>query len=158
MILGITGNRPEKCGGYSLPNPTYNYIVKELKKKFIELEPEKIIVGMAQGVDQWAAYLAFKMGIPFLAAIPFEGQESIWPEKSKEIYCKLLDKAEDRILVSSGGFSANKMQIRNEWIVDHSDVMIAVYDGAPSGTANCVNYAKSLDKEIIVINTKEISK
>lgn len=48
------------------------------------------------------------------------------------------------------------MQKRNEYMTDNSDIVIAVWDGSKGGTANCVRYAKKLNKEIIVINPKEI--
>ena len=44
------------------------------------------------------------------------------------------------------------MQIRNRWMVDNSDLVLAVFDGKKEGgTWNCVKYAKSKNKEIVVI-------
>lgn len=156
MIVAFTGHRPNKIGGYKLPNPTYNYICQQIEKTLQELKPEKIISGMALGVDQWAANIAVKLGIPFLAAVPFEGQEGAWPEVSQKVFHKLLDKAAEVVIVSPGGYAAPKMQIRNEWMVDHCDKLIAVWDGTPGGTGNCVTYATSKDKEIIRINPSNI--
>ena len=48
------------------------------------------------------------------------------------------------------------MQKRNEYMVDQSDKVIAVWDGSKSGTYNCIKYTKKQNKEIIVINPKEI--
>jgi uncharacterized phage-like protein YoqJ len=48
------------------------------------------------------------------------------------------------------------MQKRNEYMVDNSDIVIAVWDGSKGGTYNCVKYAEKLGKKIIVINPKEI--
>jgi uncharacterized phage-like protein YoqJ len=152
MILGITGHRPDKLGGYKLPNPVYNKVCQKIEQVFKELQPEKIISGMALGVDQWAAFIACKLGIPFLAAVPFEGQEIKWPKSSQEIYHKLLKKASEVVVVSPHGYSARKLQIRNEWMVDYSDKMLAIWNGTGGGTDNCINYAKSLEKEIIYID------
>ena len=44
------------------------------------------------------------------------------------------------------------MQIRNQWMVDNCELLIAVFDGTSGGTANCVNYAKSIRKNTVVIN------
>jgi uncharacterized phage-like protein YoqJ len=107
---------------------------------------------MALGVDQWAASIAIKLGIPFVAAVPFLGQEGMWPNKSKKIYKFLLDKAGEIVIVNEGGFTAKKLQLRNEWMVDNCDVLIAVYNGdEKGGTANCVRYAKEKKKEIVFI-------
>ena len=45
------------------------------------------------------------------------------------------------------------MQRRNRYMVDHSALLIAVYDGRKTGgTYYTVKYAKSLDKDIRIIN------
>jgi len=49
-----------------------------------------------------------------------------------------------------------KMQKRNEYMVDNSNIVIAVWDGTKGGTYNCVKYAEKLGKEVIIINPKEI--
>ena len=110
---------------------------------------------MALGIDQWAANICIKLGIPFTAAIPFLGQEKAWPESSQKTYHLLLKKSSSQVIVCEGGYAANKMQIRNEWMVNHCNVLIAVYNGDKTGgTANCVAYAKSINKEIIFINPR----
>ena len=153
MIVAFSGHRPNKLGGFSLPNPTYVYVCQQIEKTLLDLKPEKVISGMALGVDQWAAHVAYKLGIPFLAAVPFEGQEKAWPQASQSIYNLLLSKAAERVVVCEGGYSADKMQRRNEFMCDKCDKLIAIYNGDTSGgTYNCVSYAKSIGKEIIVIN------
>lgn len=154
MIIAFTAHRPTKLGGYRLPNKTYIYVCQQIEKILKELKPEKIISGMALGGDQYVANIAIKLGIPFIAAIPFIGQEKVWTESSKRTYKALLNKASEQVIVSEGEYSAHKLQIRNEWMCDHADKLIAIFDGTPGGTANCVNYAKSIGKDIIVIDPK----
>jgi len=50
------------------------------------------------------------------------------------------------------------MQKRNEWMVDHSDYVIAVWDGSKGGTGNCVKYAIKQEKEILQLNPKTLEK
>jgi uncharacterized phage-like protein YoqJ len=154
MIIAFTGHRPNKLGGYKLPNPTYIHICQQIEKHLIELKPEKIISGMALGIDQWAANIAVKLNIPFVAAIPFEGQEKAWPASSQKTYFNLLKKAAEKVIVCEGGYAAYKMQIRNQWMCDKCDILIGVWDGSPGGTGNCIDYAKSINREIIYINPK----
>lgn len=151
MIVAFTGHRPDKLGGYKLPNPIYLNVCQKIDAKLRELKPEKVISGMALGVDQWAAFISYKLKIPFLAAIPFEKQESKWPLKSQKTYHQLLSLASEKVIVSSGGYSNSKLQVRNEWMVDNCDLLIAVWNGTNGGTANCINYAKSIGREIIFI-------
>lgn len=49
---------------------------------------------------------------------------------------------------------------RNRYLVDHSSVLLAVYNGVKrSGTGATVNYARRLGREIIIINplTRSVS-
>jgi uncharacterized phage-like protein YoqJ len=156
MIIAFTSHRPLKLGGYILPNPTYLYVCREIEKALREFKPEKIITGMALGGDQYAAMIAHKLGIPFMAAIPFERQESKWPETSQKTYRLLRKLASEEVIVSAGGYSADKMQARNKFMVDHCDKLIAVYNSDPNGgTANCVKYAKSINKDIFIIDPRK---
>jgi len=154
MIIAFTGHRPDKLGGYKLPNPTYIKVCKDIDWLLRELDPEKVITGMALGVDQWAANIAHKLGIPYLAAIPFEGQELAWPEASQKTYRLLRRLASEEVIVSAGKYSPDKMQVRNIWMVDHCDALIAVWDGTKGGTGNCVEYAKSINKQIYYIDPR----
>lgn len=153
-IIACTGHRPNKIGGYQLPNPTYIHICQQLEKALKELQPEKIISGMALGVDSWFAYIAHKLGILFIAAVPFEGQEKAWPDKSQQTYHALLKLASEVVIVSPGGYSAQKMQIRNEWMINHCDTLIGVFKQTETngGTYNCLQYAKSVNKDIYYID------
>lgn len=154
MILGFTGMRPPKIGGYKIPNPIYNYVYKSIQEKLKELNPEKLICGMALGSDQIAAVVAYRLGIPFVAAVPFEGQETKWIAKDQEKYHKLLKKADSIVIVNGGGYQASKLQIRNVWIVDNCDKLLAVWDNSKGGTSNCVDYAKSVNRELIQIDPR----
>jgi uncharacterized phage-like protein YoqJ len=152
MIISGTGHRLDKLGGFYIPNSIFNYVCKSTEKILIKENPSKIISGMAIGYDTWLAQIAYKLGIPFIAAVPFVGQESRWPESSKELYRKLLSLACDVVIVSDGSYSPEKMQIRNEYMVNHSDKVLACWNGSVGGTGNCVRYATSIGKEIIRIN------
>ena len=155
MIVAFTGHRPNKLpGGYKLPNPTYNKVCQEIEKALKDLKPEKVISGMALGVDQWAAYISYKLKIPFIAAIPFEGQETAWPQQSQNTFRVLRKLASEEVIVSPGGYANEKMQIRNQWMVDHCDLLIAIWDETKGGTGNCVEYARSIKKPILIINTR----
>jgi uncharacterized phage-like protein YoqJ len=50
------------------------------------------------------------------------------------------------------------MQDRNKWMVDHCDALVAIWNGTSGGTANCVKYALSVNKPIVMINPKNLVK
>ncbi len=149
MILAGTGHRPDKLGGYH-PSVTDN-LTALARVMITKLKPSHIISGMALGWDQALAQSAVDMDIPFTAAVPFKDQDNRWPEDSRTKYKSLLLKADKVVTVSPGGFTAAKMQIRNEWMVDRCDVLLALWDGSPGGTGNCIQYAKKVNAKIVNI-------
>lgn len=146
-VIAITGHRPDKLGGYS--EDIYRRLVEMYVHVFKDLRPARVISGMALGADQAAAEAAISLEIPVIAAVPFEGQESRWPEMSQIQYHNILDRCSEVVVVCDGGFAGWKMQKRNEWMVDHSELLLTLWNGTPGGTGNCVEYAKKVKKEML---------
>jgi uncharacterized phage-like protein YoqJ len=155
VILAGTGHR--KIGGCYGDNSVVRAVVARMGAELDRLKPARVISGMALGVDQWLAWLAVKRGVPFTAAVPFKGQEARWPVEQRAKYEQLMRAAAEHVFVSDVGFAAWKLQKRNEWMVDHCDVLLAVWDGSSGGTANCVNYATRVGRVIVRIDPREIA-
>lgn len=49
------------------------------------------------------------------------------------------------------GYSRACFQIQNEWMVDRSARVIAVYNGEKGGTRNIIEYAKKQSVKIILV-------
>jgi uncharacterized phage-like protein YoqJ len=152
MILAVTGHRPDKLGGWHIPNPVFDIIVERMDKALMELQPDIVITGMSLGVDQWMAELCIENDIPFWAAVPFEGQANVWPEHSQARYYEILEHAAKIMNVSPGPYERSKMHIRNRWMVKHCDLLLAVWDGSSGGTRHCVNSALEIGRKIIRVH------
>ena len=95
-------------------------------------------------------------------AIPFEYQYVKWSKEQQERHFEHISKADivtyvDTILqynkyLPQKTYSPQKLQLRNIYMVDNADVVIAVWNGTPGGTKNCIDYAQKTGKEIIVVN------
>ncbi len=57
----------------------------------------------------------------------------------------------DHSLFVCHGYSKSCFQIRNEWMVNHSARVIAVYNGERGGTKNTIDYATSCCIQLSVI-------
>jgi len=186
ITVCFTGHRPDKLGGYNWRTSKNKRIMEVLRSKIIEVinctEPNinnfKFIFGAALGIDQMAFEICYDLKYSTLKfnpckielelAIPFEKQPSKWFNKEDIDRFYTHQQQADIIThvdmiegyeykgVSEGEYHPAKMQIRNKFMVNNSDIVIAVWNGSKGGTANCVNYAKKQDKEIIVINPDEI--
>ena len=145
-IIAGTGHRPPKLGGYSEAAlaKLISFAGIHLKK----IKPTTVISGMALGWDTALACAALELDIPLIAAIPFKGQELMWPTGSQERYTRLLSEVSELVIVSSGGYSVQAMQERNEYMVNNSDLVLALHNGSPGGTGNCVRYANKINKPI----------
>jgi uncharacterized phage-like protein YoqJ len=164
VIVSFTGHRPDKLGGYnennSIANGVKGALLKEILKLIQREGAKEFISGGALGVDTWAAeaVLEAKKTYPqtlLTIAKPFPSQDGKWLDESKVRFKKFCDAADRVVNVSGDPYSADKMQIRNEWMVNHSDVVVAIWDGSSGGTGNCVKYAKRQGKRLIVINPKD---
>lgn len=160
MIVAGTGHRPDKLGtdafsGYIDDNPLRVWIKARLRAHLRQLKPLYVISGMAIGFDQDLAEVCIALRVPFIAAVPFVGQECRWRVDAQEKYHALLAKAHDVVIVSDGLYERWKMQARNEWMVDHCNVLLAAFDGSPGGTAGTVNYADRVRRDTRRIDPNE---
>jgi uncharacterized phage-like protein YoqJ len=163
MIVAVTGHRPDKLGtdhysGYAPENPLRAWIKAQLREQLRLRRPFRPlygITGMAIGVDQDFAEVCIELQIPFVAAVPFIGQERQWPKHARERYVELLAQACDVEIVCAGGYERWKMLARNQWMVDHCNALIAVFDGTAGGTASTVLYADSIKREVQRIDPNE---
>jgi uncharacterized phage-like protein YoqJ len=100
----------------------------------------------------WAAETCVELGIPFVAALPCDGWGDQWTSiTARERHRALLHKAKEIHVVSPGPYKPWKMQRRNEWMVDHCTRLLAVFDGSPGGTYNCLAYAAEVKRETIYL-------
>lgn len=157
MILAGTGHRPSKLNSeYDLQGPLSQWLRSQIRNIFNNFPIHKIISGMALGFDQILLEEALRQGIKVIAAIPCAGQEKLWPlEAQKRYHILLADPLVEPILVTKTGYTPKVMQVRNIWMVDNCDVLLAAWDGSSGGTANCVHYAETKNKKIIRLNPKD---
>ena len=138
----FTRHRPEKLRRIK-PE-----IVKDLKKEILQATDEGfnvVISGMARGVDIWAAEIVLQLradgkNVRLICACPYKGFEENWNIYWRLKYKPVLKEA-DYVKYVCPEYSRGCFQIRNEWMVDHSAKVIAVFNGEKSGTGNTVKYA-----------------
>lgn len=156
VIVSGTGHRPKELGGYSLEARL------ALQKVIIPcLEIHKVTdiwFGAALGFDQALAYSGLELNIRIHAAIPFEGQENMWPVTARISYKALLDKCTTVHIVTKGGAANWKFQKRNEFMVDkvansHKNFLLTMFNGeTEGGTSNCIDYAVRTYPTMKIVN------
>ena len=150
----FTGHRPEKL------NISEEQLCVRLGLEIdraIEDGFTTFISGMAKGVDICAAELVLKRRVSddrlkLICALPYENFGLHWSASWTSRYVEVIRQA-DLVHCISQEFSYSAYQRRNEWMVDHSGRVIAVYMGERGGTRNTIAYAKQQHIPYVVITT-----
>ena len=148
----FTGHRPEKVTG------SEGKIIVELRKEILKAIDEGyrvFLTGMSRGVDLWAADIVIELrrynkDLKLMCVIPYEGMEERWSVDWKKHY-NMVCKQADHVQVLSNQYSPDVYQNRNQWLVNHSSKLIAVFNGDPSGTGNTIQYAQEQGIPVEVI-------
>ncbi len=161
MKICVTAHRPNKLYGYDLSDKRYETLKQLFKQLLIKYNCTEAITGMALGGDTIFALAVLELknegyNIKLHCAVPFKHYSIKWNDKDRTLYKSILHAADTVKLVSDDEYKAWLLQKRNEYMVDLSDLIIAIWDGSPSGTANCINYAKKYYKPIIYINPNNV--
>lgn len=145
----FTGHRPTKLPWRYDENDPRCAALKRRIRDAVELAYEQgyrhFICGMAQGCDLYfcESVLALRETRPDItveAAIPCPTQADAWPEAQRERYRTLVAACDFETMVSSR-YTSTCMQRRDRYMVDHSTLLIAAFDGSPGGTRYTVEYA-----------------
>ncbi|MBQ6569997.1 MAG: DUF1273 family protein [Clostridia bacterium] len=165
---GFTGYRPARFTyKYNEYHPDCLLLKQEISGKIIQKCCEgyyNFYTGMAMGIDIWAAeaVLAAKKdfyNINLIAVVPFKNHIDSIGDSYTRRYNDILAECSDIVYVNDV-FSPNAYLMRNRYIVDNCAAIIAVYDPdrgiVRSGTAQTVNYAKKLERDITVIVPKSL--
>ena len=135
----FTGHRPERM------NEPEERVIEWLKgqiKKAVEDGYTDFISGMQRGVKEAG------IDVRLLAASAFMGMEREWDVKWQERYDRIMAKADEVVFI---GNTPGRVAFyrRNEWMIDHSSRLIAVYTGAPGGTKETISYAEKKGLSIV---------
>jgi len=146
LKIAVTGHRPGKLYGYNLSEPEYTILKEKFKYILRKYKATKVYTGMALGTDTIFANAVIDLKkeglhIKLVAVLPCANQDKKWSKKDQKRYQEILQAADEVIQLSEKEYRPELMRIRNRWLVDHADMLIAVWDGSNSGTSNCIRYA-----------------
>ncbi len=162
IIACFTGHRP-----FGLPwgyDETKESCLKFKKDLFDILRNaiiygiETFLTGMAEGFDMIAAETIIELKKEFptirlIAIIPCKEQEKNWKKSQQERYWKIIEQCDQKTILAEhptqGCFNE-----RNLYMVQHSNICIACWNGKPSGTYNTIKLAKKYGLKLRIINPK----
>ncbi len=159
--IGITGHR-------TVPNE--EIILNKIKNVIHNISksinsPLTVISPIAEGSDRLVAeeILSFDNNInknKLIVVLPFKKENymnDFKTNESKEEFLTLFNQAEEIITLSNSSSRKDAYLQVGKYVVDKSDVLIAIWDGLPSrgkgGTAEIVDYARENKKPLYWINS-----
>lgn len=156
-----TGHRPQNLPwGFTSEGKAYDKYFNELTFKILHLINDgytHFISGMALGVDMDFAEVVLwyrdkkELPITLECAIPCPEQIKKWQQSDIDRYHSILSRANKQTLVSAT-YTKNCMLTRNRYMVDHSDCVLAVWNGEKhGGTWYTMEYAATTGKQLNII-------
>lgn len=156
-----TGHRPKgfpfKYGVNSENLAAYLAALREkIENAITEHGVTNFISGMALGVDMdFAEAVLFfkeKYSVALECAVPCPEQTLKWQPHDLARYEKIISRA-DKVTVVSDRYTPECMLTRNRYMVDKSELVIAVFNGIrKGGTWYTISYANSCGKKIEMID------
>lgn len=155
----FTGHRPQKLPwGFNenderfidMRNRTKVEIENAIKKGY-----HTFLCGMALGFDMMCAELVLELKktyphIKLIGALPCRNQSCKWNSIQKQRYNKILTQLDD-IRCIYEEYIDGCMQERNDYMINNSSLVIALYDGKGGGTGYTIKRAKAKNLKIIII-------
>ncbi len=146
--------KPFSCaltGHRELPADFDNKILYDLLESLLSEGCDRFYCGMAEGFDLLSLGLLLELKDRYRftieACVPFRGQEAHYSFRNKELYFDYLQKC-DTVTVLSDSYKQGIFLMRDRYMVDECDVVLAFLTKQSGGTYYTVTYAKSHGKEV----------
>lgn len=160
MKLAFTGHRPQSLP-FKFDSDAFHRLEASLWQEIcarVDAGYDTFYCGAARGMDIVCGeiILALKTAdhpaLRLICAIPFKEQARGWGDLWRAYYNDLLRGA-DEIVQLCDHYQPDCYHIRNRYMVDHCDALLAVYDGkGKGGTAYTVNYAQKHGKQVVILD------
>ena len=143
----VTGHR-------DMPSEEISSIKKALRQEIKKAVKDGFTVflsGFADGVDQYFAEIVLEIqkengDLKLIAVLPYRGR--VKGLNRREQTSALLNACTEMVVIQEK-YQPNVYLQRNRYLVEHSDRVIAVYDGrGKGGTVKTIRFAHRLQKEL----------
>ncbi len=161
LKICFTGHRPKSLPwAYDETKEScvlFKNVMASIIEKAIVSGYTYFISGMALGIDMICAEIVLELkkkykNVMLECAIPCLSQEKKWSLLEQKRYKKIIRKADVVHYVSKKEYTDTCMNERNNYMVNECDVVIAVWNGNPSGTANTIKMAKNAGKKVRIVD------
>ena len=136
----FTGHRPKGLG-YPESDGRCAALKEKLRSLIVKLMEEEgvthFISGMALGVDMYAAEIVLEL-------------KKQYPQITLDRYFSIAEQCDQETMLQRQ-YTPDCLRKRNRYMVDHADIVLAVWNGSPSGTGQTVWYAGETGKPVWIL-------
>ncbi len=163
--VAFTGYRPQKMPfGFDETDPRCVDFKKRLYdtiESFIWQGYQHFISGGALGMDLFAAEAVMELKKKFPEILlemvsPFDEDAATSAMYSQTRHDALFDQA-DIVTATGHQYTKSCMFVRNRYLVDNADMLLAAYDGQPGGTEMTIRYARKMGIQVCCIKPVTVS-
>ena len=156
-VCALTGYRPQKMPwGEDERDPRcaeFKFRLREALEYLIGQGYTDYLSGGALGFDLMAAEIVLSLRekypwVRLIMVIPFDGQADRWPPEQRQRRQRIIE-ASDRVIHISHAYEKGVLFRRNHYMVNAAELVLAVFDGRPGGTAHTVAYAHSRGVKVL---------
>ena len=145
MVVSFTGHRPDKITGWAHSPEVVERTIREAVAREIvrqcECGAKEFVSGMAPGFDLWAADEVDRLrkegvispATRLTLAIPYPHFERSFEVAHHPLYNHIVEVAEEVVYVSQH-YHKGCYAMRNDFLVERADTLIAYYEGIEGGT------------------------
>lgn len=137
---------------------------KRLRDEFISLYGQgvkRFYLGGCLGVDQWAGEILLRLkeqpqfsDIELVIAAPFPNHDANWDEWNRKRLRFLISHSAEHLVIGEND-GRESIIARNQYMLDHADVLVAVYDNdrtVHNGVGLCVKSAERKGIPVVFIH------
>lgn len=168
LVIGVTGHR--KLGNQPALTEAVHSALKNIEQFIPPLRSTPrlfcVLSALAEGADRLVATEVLKLpGASLEVVLPLERdgyKKDFKTAASKKEFEALLKKAKNVRVLPSVSSRNESYERAGRYVVDHCDILIALWDGKPAGgrggTQEIVEYARKTGRPLVWINTERPSK
>lgn len=146
--IGVTGHQ-------KLPAEVIDFVRPRLDALLARRGEISGITSLAEGADQLFADAVLSQGGALVVVLPSQGYEATFDTAIRARFRSLKSCARQVVTLDHERPTEAAFLDAGRWIVDNSDMIIAIWDGKPSrglgGTADVVEYARHLRVPVVVL-------
>ena len=167
-VISIIGHKPNRLFGYYGKLDLYDKLKRLITERLGELTCAVdgnilLVNGLALGTDRIFSRISFELAKQDKryfteAIIPYAKYEANWPQETQEEYYDLLKQFDVVTYMTKKDYIPDLVTIRDKYMINESDFMLAVYSGGKGEILDAIKYARKSNVPVVRIKPREIYK